>query len=525
MRVEEFVGRSARLTPHKTALICQAQRLTYQQIDHLSDRLADTLVAQGVRRGDRVVVFLDNSAEAVVSIFGILKAGAVFIMANPTMKIEKLSYIINNAEAVGLLSHARQEPIVAEAANQSDSLRVIIAVGSQPRTNAGKLAVLSWDEALLPRAGHRPAPGIDIDLATIIYTSGSTGFPKGVMMTHLNMVTAATSITRYLENTAADIILNVLPLSFDYGLYQILMGFKVGATVVLEKSFAYPQSILHLMHEERVTGLPLVPTMVAILLQMKTLAPGQFPHLRYITNTAAALPPAHIKQLQGLFPSTSIYSMYGLTECKRVAYLPPDQLNARPTSVGKAIPNTEVFIVNERGERVGPGETGELVVRGAHVMKGYWKLPKDTERALRPGWLPGESVLYSGDFFRADEEGYLYFVGRKDDMIKTRGEKVSPTEIEHALYTLTDVLEAAVVGVPDEILGQAIKAMVVLREGSPLKDKDILAHCRLHLEDFMVPQSVEIHQALPKTDTGKIQKRPSPAQHNQALVSGDQHTR
>jgi len=293
----------------------------------------------------------------------------------------------------------------------------------------------------------------------------------------------------------------------------------VGGTVVLEKSFAYPQLILNQLRDEKVTGFPIVPTMAALLLQMSTLTPGQFPHLRYITNTAAALPPAHIKQLQRLFPSTKIFSMYGLTECKRVAYLPPDQLDVRPTSVGKAIPNTEVSIVNERGEKAGPGEIGELVVRGAHVMKGYWKLPKETERALRPGWVDGETVLYSGDLFRADEEGYLYFVGRKDDMIKTRGEKVSPTEIEHVLYALTDVLEAAVIGVPDEVLGQAIMAVVVLREGAQLTDKEILAHCRQHLEDFMVPQTIDIRRTLPKTDTGKIQKRPASIEAGPAVVS------
>jgi len=511
MRVEEFLEHSAHRAPHKTALICQGSRLTYAEVDQLSDRLAGALIEKGVRRGDRVVVFLDNSVEAVVSIFGILKAGAVFIMANSTTKAEKLAYMMNNSEAVGLIAHVRQGPVFAEIENHSPSLRVIVTAGSGHDTVSGnRVTVLPWDEALHPLTGHRPAPGIDVDLATIIYTSGSTGFPKGVMMTHLNMVTAATSITQYLGNTADDVILNVLPLSFDYGLYQVLMGFKVGGTVILEKSFAFPQLILNQLRDAKVTGFPIVPTMAAILLQINTLAPGQFPHLRYITNTAAALPPAHITQLRRIFPSTKIYSMYGLTECKRVAYLPPDQLDIRPTSVGKAIPNTEVYIVNERGQRVGPGEIGELVVRGAHVMKGYWKLPEDTKRALKPGWIDGETVLYSGDFFRADEEGYLYFVGRKDDMIKTRGEKVSPTEIERVLYMLTDVLEVAVVGVPDEILGQAIKAMIVLRDGAHLTENEILLHCRLHLEDFMVPQAVELTHALPKTDSGKIQRRGLP---------------
>jgi len=508
MRVEDFLEHSARRAPHKTALVCQGSRLTYGELDRLSDRLADSLTAHGVQRGDRVVIFLDNSVEAVVAVFAVLKAGAVFVMTNSSMKAEKLAYIANNSEAVGLISHARLEPVFAGIEHCSPALRVIITAGSNRQAAIdNRVTALSWDEALLPGGLHRGNPGIDIDLATIIYTSGSTGFPKGVMMTHLNMVTAASSITQYLENVPDDVILNVLPLSFDYGLYQILMGLKIGGTVVLEKSFAYPQQILDLLRDEKVTGLPIVPTMAAILLQIKALTPGQFPSLRYITNTAATLPPAHISQLQRLFPSARIFSMYGLTECKRAAYLPPDQLGVRPASVGKAIPNTEVYIVDGQGEKVGPGVIGELVIRGAHVMKGYWKRPEETDWALRPGPLPGEKVLFTGDLFKTDAEGYLYFVGRKDDAIKSRGEKVSPTEIENVLYGIPDVLEAAVVGVPDEILGQAIKAVIVLRDGSSLTENEILLHCRSHLEDFMVPQSVELTRTLPKTDTGKIRRR------------------
>lgn len=512
MQVEEFLERSASLTPHKTALVCEGRRVSYGELDRLSNRLANALRAEGVRRGDRVAIFLDNSVESVVSIFGILKLGAVFLVVNPSTKTEKLAFIMNNCRAVGLISHPKQWPTVAEMVHRSPLLRVLIIAGSVDQTpDGGHLKTINWDTALRAQADHRPPQaGIDLDLATIIYTSGSTGFPKGVMLTHLNMVTAATSISTYLENTGDDVILCVLPLSFDYGLYQILMGFKLGATVVLEKSFAYPQSIINLIHEERVTGLPLVPTMAAILLQMKTIAPGQFPHVRYITNTAAALPPAHITKLRELFPSTRIFSMYGLTECKRVSYLPPDQLENRPTSVGIAMPNTEVYIVDDRGDRVGPGVVGELVVRGAHVMKGYWERPEETALALRPGPLPGEMALYTGDLFKMDAEGFLYFIGRKDDVIKTRGEKVSPVEIENVLYGVADVVEVAVLGVPDDMLGQAIKAVVVLREGAHATENDLLSHCRKHLEDFMVPQSVELTHSLPKTDTGKIHKRRLP---------------
>jgi acyl-CoA synthetase (AMP-forming)/AMP-acid ligase II len=327
------------------------------------------------------------------------------------------------------------------------------------------------------------------------------------MLSHLNMVSAADSITTYLENTPDDVIINVLPLAFDYGLYQVLMGFKIGGTVVLEKSFAFPYQVVEVMIKERVTGFPGVPTIFAILLGLKDLPKWDLSSLRYMTNTAAALPASHIKRLRELFPAVRLYSMYGLTECKRVSYLPPRELDSRPNSVGRGMPNEEVYIVDEEGNRVGPGVVGELVVRGANVMIGYWELPEETAACLKPGKYPGERVLYSGDLFRMDDEGFLYFVARKDDIIKSRGEKVSPKEVENALYGLDGVLEAAVIGVADEIIGEAVKAYIVLENGAALTENDILRHCAAHLENFMVPKSVEIMKALPKTSSGKISKK------------------
>jgi long-chain acyl-CoA synthetase len=300
-------------------------------------------------------------------------------------------------------------------------------------------------------------------------------------------------------------VLSVLPLAFDYGLYQALMCAKVGATLILEKSFAFPQVILQKLKTERVTGFPLVPTMAALLLQMKDLVPGRFPDLRYITNTAAALPKAHILRLRELFPTTKLFSMYGLTECKRCTYLPPEELASRPDSVGIAIPGTEAYVVNELGERVEPGEVGELVIRGSHVMKGYWADEAATNRALKPGPFPWEKVLYTGDLFRTDKDGFLYFVGRKDDIIKTRGEKVSPKEVENVLYELAGIREACVIGVPDPILGQALKAIVAADEG--VTEADVIRHCRSRLEDFMVPAMVEFRGQLPKSENGKIARK------------------
>jgi long-chain acyl-CoA synthetase len=518
MQVEQFLENSAAQHPNKVALICGSERLTYRQIDDEANRLAHALIAAGVKRGDRVVTFLPNSVEAVLSIFATLKTGAVFVVLNPTTKPDKLTYILNNCRASAMVTWGGRLSSDPASWAEAPHLHSVIMLGA---SEAQVAAVRSAGKNLIPldevRKGTEdvqpPAKKcIDIDLAALIYTSGSTGRPKGVMVTHLNVVSAATSITTYLENTADDVVINMLPLAFDYGLYQLLMMFKVGGTLVLHDSFAFPNVVIEKLIREGVTGFPIVPTASALLLQMD-LSKYSFPKLRYLTNTAAALPVEHIRKLRALFPQAKLYSMYGLTECKRVSYLPPDQLDVRPASVGRGMPNEEVYIVDENGDRVGPEVIGELVIRGANVMKGYWELPEETDRCLKPGPLPGEKVLYSGDLFRADEEGYLYFVGRKDDIIKTRGEKVSPREVEDVIYSLEGVAEVAVIGVPDPILGNAIKAVLTLRPGAQITKQDVLRHCSARLEDFMMPKLVEFRVSLPKTESGKISKRMIAEEH------------
>jgi amino acid adenylation domain-containing protein len=496
--LHDYLLASARRDRDKIALVCSERRVSYGELTRDAQRLACALAARGVARGDRVIVFGDNSVASAVAFWGVLLANAVVVMVHPQTKPDKLAYMIADCEPAAIVVDAQVWPTVVEAARDIVLPRAIVVHG------AVVPGAVAWDA--LPAGVAPPRLAIDIDLAAIIYTSGSTGEPKGVMHTHRSMRAAASAIMAYLGNTRDDVILNVLPLSFDYGLYQMIMAFAAGARLVLERSFAYPAQVLQCMVRERVTGLPGVPTLFAMLAGMTTRADYDLSAIRYVTNTAAALPVKHIELLLELFPRAQIFSMYGLTECKRVSYLPPEQLRTRPTSVGIAIPNTELWVVDERDRRVAPGQVGQLVVRGATVMRGYWGKPEETRARLRPGPLPGEQVLYTGDYARIDEEGYLYFVGRMDDIIKSRGEKIAPREVENALVAAPGVLEAAVIGVDDELLGQAIAAFVVVEDGTRITARSLQLHCQRRLESHMVPKHIVFASSLPRTANGKIDK-------------------
>jgi amino acid adenylation domain-containing protein len=494
--LHDYLIHSSSRLPDKVALVCAGQRLSYAELDARSNALAHSLAAAGVVRGDRVVIFGDNTVDTVVSFWAALKANAVAVLVNPLTKSDKLAYLLNDCRPAALISDRHLLPVFAGPARDCPHLKRVIVSGEQ-----------SWDDALKAERDFSPERRcLELDLAAIVYTSGSTGDPKGVMLTHRNMLSACTSIASYLEVKEDEVILGVLPLAFDYGLYQMLMAFRTGARLVLERSFAFPAQILKRMVEERVTGFPGVPTIFSLLGELRSLRDYDLSAIRYVTNTAAALPRKHIDMLQELFPHARIYSMYGLTECKRCTYLPPQDLKRKPGSVGIAIPNTEMWIVDEHGERVGPGVVGQLVIRGPTVMKGYWEKPEATAKKLKPGPVPGEQVLYTGDYCRTDEEGYLYFIGRMDDVIKSRGEKVAPKEVENALMEIPGVKEAAVIGVPDDILGQAVKAYVVFESGFVLPEREIQKECQRRLENFMVPKYVVAVQSLPRTDTGKIKK-------------------
>lgn len=498
MRIETVLRNRADAAPERIAVSAGDMSLSYGELDEMSDRLASALRARGVRRGDRVVIFMDNIWEMPVAIFGVLKAGAIFCPVNPSLKADGLRFVLDDCRPSAVLTQGKYAGLCEDARGQASP--IIVAA----RPTGGSPHALSFEECLTQRAGERPEAGTESDLAMIIYTSGSTGDAKGVMMSHANIDAASASIAAYLENTADDVILGALPLSFTYGLYQLLVAIRVGARLVLQKNFAFPHAVLAVARAEGVTGLPLVPTMAAMILALKDVEP--LPSLRYITNAAAALPAPHVAGLRDLFPNARLYLMYGLTECARATYLPPEELDRRPSSVGKAIPGTEAVVVDETGRPLPPDAVGELVVNGPHVMQGYWEKSAATEAALWAGPRRGERWLRTGDLFRSDSEGFLYFVGRKDDIVKVGGEKVALGQIEAVLQACPGVAEVVVTGAPDPILGTAIRALIVASDPG-LAEQDILRHCAGKLPASMVPKEIEFRAELPLTASGKVSRR------------------
>lgn len=498
--VHERFFQNAVAHPERLALVAAGRRYTYGEVARQAAALAGFLLDGGLSPGDRVAIDLGNQASAIPAMWGTLAAGGTFVYLDPSTPFPRFAELLGDFRPHALLTR----PERLEGLRAEDLPPLVLCDGS-PAAPASRLEDV-WREGVSPST----PPPLDADperlLASLVYTSGSTGFPKGVMMTHASVGTAAHGIMTYLRASARDVVLCVLPLSFDYGHYQALMTGLTGACLVLEPGFGYPGALLERMREERITTLPGVPTLFALLLQLKTFRADRLPDLRVMTNTGAALGVTHVREIRRRFPAVRLYLMYGLTECKRVSYLPPEETDLHPASVGIAMPGCETAIVDGSGRPVPAGELGELVVRGRNLMVGYWERPEATAERLRPGPWPGEKCLYSGDLFRADAEGRLTFVGRRDDIIKSRGEKVAPSEVEHVLLELAGVTEAAVVGVDHPVLGSAIRAVVSLTEDAGLSPASLREHCALNLETYKVPHEFVVLPSLPRNERGKIDK-------------------
>ncbi len=476
--------------PDRAAVIAGDREVSYGELDRLAAGFAAGLRGLGVQRGDRIALLLPNDVPAAIAIEGSWRAGAALAALNPTIKGNSLDYVLADTEPAAIVCDAER----------ADLARVAAA-------RAGGIPVVSDVEELAASDGPTPPLPLESDLAAVMYTSGSTGGPKGVTLTHRNLSFVTGSIVEYLEMTAADRVLCVMQLSFGYGLSQLLSCVRVGATLALEAGIAFPGRVVQALERHRITGLPGVPTIFQVLTSLRGLADRELPDLRFLTNAGASMPVATVEAVRRTFPQARLYLMYGLTECIRVSYLPPDQLDARPTSSGIPIPGTEAWIEGADGKPAEVGEVGELMVRGPHVMQGYWRDPERTAERMRPGRWPWEPMLATGDLFRRDEDGYLHWVGRTDDLIKCRGEKVYPREIEEVLHGVEGVQEAAVVGVPDRLLGSAVHAHVAPARGQTLDDGELRRLCAEQLEDHKVPQRVFVHELLPRNARGKVDRQ------------------
>jgi acyl-CoA ligase (AMP-forming) (exosortase A-associated) len=508
--IHHMLRTSAERSQDKEALVHGNQRLTYREVAGKTSGLANGLRQAGLLRGDRVGIYLDPSAAQVVSIFGVSEAGGVYVPINATLFPEQVGHIARDCGMKGLITTpAKLSSLITILADISTlEFLILTGEGEAPRVS---LPVYRLEELEGLSAPHNwREHSISKDLAAILYTSGSTGKPKGVMLSHDNVMAGSTIVSTYLGITSAERILAVLPFSFDAGMNQLMTAFQQGGTIVLI-NFVFAREVVQMLLKEKITGLAGVPTLWSLLTQPNsTLQKQPLPDLRYITNTGGAMPQAVLKILRQLLPTTKIFLMYGLTEAFRSTYLPPEELDRRPTSMGKAIPDTEILVLNDQGQLCKPGEPGELVHRGPTVSLGYWNRAEDTARALRPNPLlpPAmgdcEKVCYSGDLVKMDEDGFLYFIGRRDTMIKSSGFRISPTEVEEVLFQTGKLRGAAVIGIPDDVLGQVIKAFVVAKDSETLSTEMLLAACAEKMPRYMVPKFIEILTELPKTSNGKV---------------------
>lgn len=510
--LQDYLHQSVNAYPDKVAVIFENMYFTYSDIERMSNYMMQNLKECSICKGERVIIKLGNCVDAIVAFWAVLKLDAIVSIIDANTKLDKLIYILNNSSASVLITNKIEDDVMNVLSKNCSNLRNVlmpycnnnIAKEIQPLM----IKYYSVDnDSKNDKYNHKVFyENISSDIAMIIYTSGSTGEPKGVTLTHRNMLVASHSINTYLENKEEDIVLCALPLSFDYGLYQMIMSISMGATLVLEKDFVWPHLFLKQIQKNKVTAIPLVPSMVGLLQKAISIAKYDYSTVRYVTNTGAALSIDHISILKNIFPNAEIFSMYGLTECKRCTYLPPKYIETKPTSVGIAIPNTELWIVDENNNKVGPNVVGQLVIRGETIMKYYWNNPIATKEKLKYDPYYDEYLLYTGDFAELDQEGFLYYRGRADEVIKSRGVKVSPKEIEDIIMLLPQVNEVAVFGKENNIYGEEICAVISVKDQKNIQCSDITNICQKFLEKEKIPTYIKFLSVLPKNTNGKIDK-------------------
>lgn len=503
--LHHLLERSERAHPEKEAVVDRDRRLSYGRFAAAARTCAATLVEHGIRRRDRVAIYLDRTFEEAASIFGASMADAIFVPVNALLKPQQVGHIVDDCRVRFLITtRARWVDLVEGGVDLATVERIFLVDAEAP---ADPRVVPDLYGAELP---FRPRGAcVGEDLAAILYTSGSTGRPKGVMLSHRNLLAGSRIVCAYLGIRHEERILSILPFSFDYGLNQLITSVDKGATVVLF-SFRFGDEIVRALVEERITGLAGVPTLWAVLTRGAPSFHKTRPEsLRYLTNSGGAVPSGTVRRLREAWPHAELFLMYGLTEAFRSTYLPPSEIDRRPTSIGRAIPETEIFLLNASGERCGPGEPGTLVHRGPTVSMGYWNRPSETAQVLRrnpliPEHEGADTVCFSGDLVRMDEDGYFYFIGRRDAMIKSSGYRISPTEVEEVLMATGKLAQAAVIGLPDPLAGERVHAVVVPAPGEGVSGDELLAECAVALPAHMVPRAVEVAGELPRSPNGKV---------------------
>ncbi|WP_448212670.1 acyl-CoA ligase (AMP-forming), exosortase A system-associated [Colwellia sp. MEBiC06753] len=514
--LHQLIEHSANNTPDATALHFKNTHITYQQLASQITQIAQSYQAIGLSRYDRVGIYLPKSIETVTSIFACSKFGGVFVPINPVLKAQQVAHIANDCDVKVIITNkGRMKPLLTALAQMPALTHIILLDGdSGDEQCINGINIVSWPSFIEQTTTPDPAcqPQTSDDMAAILYTSGSTGKPKGVVLSHGNMVLGAISVATYLENTSDDVILAVLPLSFDYGLSQLTTSFYVGASCVL-LDYLLPKDVLNTIDKYQVTGLAAVPPLYSQLCSLNwPETAGK--SVRYFTNSGGALTQANLTTLRERMPQALPYLMYGLTEAFRSTYLPPSEVDNRKGSMGKAIPNAEVIVVRPDGTECDVDEAGELVHMGPLVSLGYWNAPEKTTERFKfapnkpSGIMLKEMAVWSGDKVKRDQDGFLYFVARADEMIKTSGYRISPMEVEEVLYQHQAVAEAAVIGATHPELGQAIVALVLTNQAEDTEQitKSITHHCLKELANYMVPKKVIVLEHMPHNANGKIDR-------------------
>jgi amino acid adenylation domain-containing protein len=500
--IPEFLCDIADRLPDKLAIVSDERSLTFAQLYDEALATAECLRGIGVEAGDRVGICMEKTLDQVSVILGVLCANAVVVPILPRLKQPNIRHIIENSGMVALVTDSER---VDEVVEFGDLTRLIIGHGQLEH---------SWPNLPYMRRFIRPQmfyDRISKDNAAIIYSSGSTGRPKGILISHRNLADGADIVAQYLGTNEDDRIGCVLSFNFDYGMNQVWQTLRKGATLYLH-NLSLPNDLFAMLAAEEITALPVMPVIITKMFDKRLkLATGMldFSSLRYVCSTGGRLSDDMLRDLKTTFPGAKIYSMFGLTEAFRSTYLDPSKIDSHPTSIGKAIPDCQVFVMDENGDECPPNTVGELVHRGATVTKGYWRDPESTAKVFRSHpRFPGETLVFSGDKARKDEEGYLYFVARSDEMIKTKGFRVSPTEVESEVIRHPEVVDAIAFAVPNIAIGEDVACAYTTVSRQPVAEQILKQYLKANLPSHMVPAYLIHFDSFPITgNAGKLDRK------------------